>query len=123
MAHFAELDSENNVINVLVLADEDCLDGDGNESESVGISFLQSLLGEDTIWKQTSYNNNIRCRYAPIGGYYDSELDAFLYQKPFPSWVFNSETLDWDPPIPMPPEAQERPYMWDEENQQWVEVK
>ena len=122
MAHFAQLDDDNNVINVLVVGNDDCLDGDGNESEGVGISFLQSLVGEDTKWKQTSYNNNFRVRYAAIGGYYDSERDAFMYAKPFPSWTLNEETLDWQPPVDPPEEALERPFVWDEEKQQWVEL-
>lgn len=122
MAHFAQLDDDNNVINVLVVANEDCLDGDGNESESVGISFLQSALGDDTNWKQTSYNNNFRVRYACISGYYDPVRDAFMHAKPFPSWILDEDLLDWKSPV-APPEAYfERPHTWDEEAQQWVEL-
>tara|TARA_B100001057_G_C22858675_1_gene953625 strand:+ start:42 stop:410 length:369 start_codon:yes stop_codon:yes gene_type:complete len=122
MAHFAQLDENNNVINVLVVGNDDCVDENGNESEAVGIAFLQEGLGSDTIWKQTSYNNNLRFRYACIGGYYDSERDAFMHPKPFPSWTLNEETLDWQPPVDYPPEYFEKPHTWDEENKQWVEL-
>ena len=64
MAHFAQIDDNNVVLNVLVIADEDCQDSEGNESEAVGIAFCQALVGADTNWKQTSYNNNMRTRYA-----------------------------------------------------------
>ena len=60
MAHFAQLNDSNVVLAVNVIADADCLDGDDNESEAVGIAFCKSLWGSDTTWKQTSYNNRIR---------------------------------------------------------------
>ena len=63
MAHFAELDSNNIVLRVLVISNDDCLDNNNNESENVGITFLQNLYGSDTVWKQTSYNGNIRKNY------------------------------------------------------------
>tara|TARA_B100000131_G_C17975135_1_gene556151 strand:+ start:282 stop:650 length:369 start_codon:yes stop_codon:yes gene_type:complete len=122
MAHFAQLDDDNNVINVLVVGNDDCLDENGNESEAVGIAFLQEGLGSETKWKQTSYNNNFRVRYACIGGYYDSERNAFMHPKPFPSWTLNEETLDWQAPVDYPPEYDLKPHTWDEENQQWVEL-
>ena len=54
MAHFAKLDANNVVIEIHVVNNEDCQDADGNESESVGIAYLQNVFGSDTIWKQTS---------------------------------------------------------------------
>ena len=76
MAHFAELDENNIVLRVIVVDNNDCKDENGNESEAVGIAFCQNLLGG--VWKQTSYNNNFRQKYAGIGYYYNEELDAFL---------------------------------------------
>ena len=76
MAHFAQLDDNDTVLTVIVIADTDCLDGP-NESEAVGISFCQSLYGTDTRWLQTSYNGNIRGKYASIGGKYYSVKDVF----------------------------------------------
>ena len=78
MAHFAQLDDDNVVINVLVINNEDCVDDDGNESEAVGVAFCQSIVGADTVWKQTSYNHNMRVRYGSPGYTYNATLDAFI---------------------------------------------
>lgn len=77
MAHFAQLDSNNRVIQVIVVGDKDCLDSNGNESEAVGIAFCKSILGADTQWVQTSYNSKIRGRFARIGDTYDRRRDVF----------------------------------------------
>ena len=77
MAHFATLNGSNVVTAVNVIGDSDCLDGDGNESEAVGIAFCVSLWGAGT-YKQTSYNNNIRKQYAEVGGSYDASKNKFL---------------------------------------------
>ena len=105
MAHFAQLDKNSIVTQVIVVNNEDCLDSDGNESEPVGIAFCQDLLGADTNWVQTSYNNNIRFRYAGIGMKYDSTNDVFYGQQPYPSWTLSNSTWDWEPPVAMPDDA------------------
>jgi len=120
MAHFAQLDDNNVVINVLVINDEDCVDGDGNESEAVGVAFCQSIMGADTNWKQTSYNHNMRFRYGSPGYTYDPNLDAFIMPKPFPSWTLNNTTADWEPPTPDPSDATSL-YAWNEDTLTWVE--
>jgi hypothetical protein len=130
MAHFAELDADSIVLRVLVITNEDCQDSDGNESEAVGIAFCKSLFGADTNWKQTSYNNNMRYRYAGIGLLYNEANDVFTFQKPFPSWSnLNLTTYEWNPPVAYPADAglddEENPtkiiaYSWDETNIQWV---
>jgi hypothetical protein len=86
VAHFAELNAENVVTNVIVISNADTLDADGNESEAVGITFCRSLFGEDTRWVQTSYNGNSRGKYAGIGDFYNADLDVFV---PAPSETFN----------------------------------
>lgn len=116
MAHFAELDDNNVVLRVIVVGNRDCLDENGNESETVGITFCQNLLGGN--WKQTSYNGNFRKNYAGIGYTYDEALDAFIPPKPFPSWILNEVTARWEPPIPYPDDN--KIYTWDEETQTWV---
>ena len=78
MAHFAKLDENNNVLRVSVVNNNDIQDENGNEQEFIGISLLQNLHGADTIWKQTSYNNNFRGMYAAIGGVYDPTHDKFV---------------------------------------------
>ena len=83
MAHFAQLDENNIVLNVVVVANSDITDENGIEQEKIGIQFLKSLFGEDTNWKQTSYNKNIRKRYAGIEYTYDENLDAFIPPKPY----------------------------------------
>ena len=116
MAHFAELDSNNIVLRVLVVGNNDCLDGDNNESESVGIAFLQNLYGSDTIWKQTSYNGKIRKNYAGTGYTYDQTRDAFIAPKAYTSWVLNETTCRWEAPIDYPTDRtiDSKAYKWNE---------
>jgi hypothetical protein len=80
MAHFAELDENNVVLRVIVVADKDTADADGVEQESIGVAFCESLYGG--TWKQTSYNNNIRARFAGIGSTYDAGNDVFIDPDP-----------------------------------------
>jgi hypothetical protein len=117
VAHFAELDENNVVKRVIVVANKDTADADGNEKESIGVAFCQKLLGGK--WVQTSYNGSIRKNYAGIGYTYDTALDAFVPPKPFPSWVLNSDTAQWEAPVPMPTDGKK--YSWDEASQSWVE--
>ena len=124
MAHFAQIDYQNKVIRVSVVANEDILDDDGNESEEVGIEYLKSIHGEKTMWIQTSYNNNFRCRYAGIGSVYNVAHDVFLPPQPYPSWILNTKNYDWDPPVPKPELTEEQNesgsrYEWNEEVQEW----
>jgi hypothetical protein len=118
MAHFAQLDDDNVVLQVIVVHNNDCLDENGNESEAVGVAFCQSLLGSN--WKQTSYNGNMRKNYAGIGYTYDTGRDAFIAPTPFPSWVLDETTCQWSAPTPMPIDGKN--YRWDEPTTSWVEV-
>ena len=125
MAHFAQLDENNVVTQVIVVANEDTSDVNGNEVEEIGVAFCKKLLGADTNWKQTSYNNNFRVRYAGISYTYNEELDAFITPKPFESWVLNTETADWESPVGPAPALTEAEiearsfYRWDEEAGAW----
>lgn len=78
MAHFAELDENNKVLRVVVIADKDIIDDSGREKEEIGIAFCKSLFGENTKWIQTSYNANIRGIYAGIGMTYDEVNNVFI---------------------------------------------
>jgi len=78
MAHFAQLDNNNLVIQVIVVSNDDILDDEGNESEQMGIEFCKSYFGQNTVWKQTSYNKKFRGKYAGIGCIYDEVLDKFI---------------------------------------------
>jgi hypothetical protein len=120
MAHFAEINNSNIVTRVVVIGNSDCLDGDGNESEAVGVAFCRSLYGNSTNWVQTSYNNRIRKNYAGIGYTWDSGRNAFIPPKPYASWSLNETTCDWAPPTPGPTDGM---YYWDEGNTRWVKVQ
>jgi hypothetical protein len=76
MAHFAELDNENKVLQVIVVANYECLDQDGKENEILGTTFCHRLLGGR--WIQTSYNATTRGRFASIGDLYDETNDVFV---------------------------------------------
>lgn len=114
MAHFAELGEDNIVLRVIVVANEELLDENNEESEVKGAEFCRNLLGG--TWKQTSYNGNMRGRYAGSGYTYRSDLDVFISPKPFPSWSLDLETTEWVAPVPRP----EGEYVWDEDAQNWV---
>jgi len=103
MAHFAQLDENNVVTQVIVVGNDDIKDVHGNELEEIGVAFCKKLFGGDTNWKQTSYNNNMRVRYAGIGYSYNAELDAFVAPQPFASWTLDSDTADWVSPLGDPP--------------------
>jgi hypothetical protein len=118
MAHFAQLNEENLVTQVIVVANQDTADQDGVENEAIGIEFCTNLLGGR--WVQTSYNANIRKNYAGIGYKYDATLDAFIPPQPFESWTLNEETAQWEAPTPYPDDGKR--YSWDEETTSWVEI-
>jgi len=120
MAHFAQLDSNNIVTQVLVVNNSEILDDNNVEQESLGVTFLQGLLGSDTTWKQTSYSGNIRKNYAGIGYTYDSSRDAFIPPQPYASWVLNETTCLWEAPVPYP--TDDNFYDWNETDQQWDQV-
>ena len=121
MAHFAELDSNNVVKQVIVVSNADTSTAQGEEKESIGIAFCERLLGG--TWVKTSYNGNIRKNYAGIGFTYDKDRDAFIPPKPYASWVLNETTCLWNAPVAYPtdvgtPEAPKF-YQWDEPTQTW----
>jgi len=117
MAHYAEIDKDNTVLRVIVVSNHELLDGNGQENETAGKLFCQQLYGGN--WVQTSYNGNIRKRYAGIGFVYDETLDAFIPPRPYPSWSLGQESCDWTPPVPMPVEGA---WIWDEETLSWQEI-
>jgi hypothetical protein len=125
MAHFAEINQDDQVLRVVVIGDSDCINGEGQESEDVGISFCKSLFGDYTEWRKTSYNSNFRKNYAAVGYYYDQEKDAFISPKPFDSWKLNESTCMWEPPVPIPPQEEGKfiSYVWSEEAQQWINLE
>ena len=116
MAHFAKL--ENNLVTqVIVVANQEIIDENGQESEQKGIDFCSNLLGG--TWKQTSYNGNIRKNYASVGYTYDETLDAFISPKPFNSWLLDETTAQWKAPVEKTTEG--KMYLWNEETFTWNE--
>jgi hypothetical protein len=107
MAHFAELDSNNIVLRVIVVADEHEADGE---------NWCNNFAGG--TWKQTSYNANIRKQFAGIGYTYDATKDKFIAPQPYPSWALDSND-DWQPPTPYPDDN--KLYFWDEDSLSWIE--
>ena len=108
MAHFAKLDANNIVEQVIVVSNDDTTTDAGVESESIGVAFCQKLTGTDTNWKQTSYNGNMRGNYAGIGFTYMTGVrtlgvgstDIFIDPQPYPSWSIGINTAQWYPPTP-----------------------
>ena len=125
MAHFTQLDANNVVTQVIVVANSDTADANGVEKEYIGAAFCEKLFGG--TWKQTSYNGSIRKNYAGVGYSYDSERDAFIPPKPYNSWVLNEDTCLWEAPVAMPQDAgtgePPKRYTWDEATTSWVEIE
>ena len=128
MAHFAQLDENNVVTQVIVVANSDTADVNGVESENIGVAFCQSLLGAETNWKQTSYNGNMRGNYAGIGMKYMTGVatlgvgstDVFIPQQPYASWTISTTEAEWVSPLGAAPaltddqSAAGSYYTWDE---------
>ena len=124
MAHFAELDSNNIVLRVIVVNNSDIMEN-GVESEAKGIAFCQSLFGANTKWVQTSYNGKIRKNYAGVGFTYDPANNWFHSPSPYPSWVLDANA-QWQAPVPMPSDAgtgtPPKQYRWNEPTKSWVAI-
>ena len=124
MAHFAEIDLNNIVIRVIVVNNNELMNN-GQESEAKGIEFCQSLFGG--VWKQTSYNGNVRKNYAAPGYTYDPVRDAFIPPKPYNSWILVEETCQWKAPVDMPIDAgtgePPKRYTWDEATTSWILIE
>ena len=106
MSHFAEIDKDGNVLRVIV-AEQD---------------FINSgYVGDSFNWVQTSYNNNFRKNYAGIGFTYDKTRDAFIAPKPYPSWILDEDTCQWNAPTAHPDD--DKQYSWDEDTTSWKEIE
>ena len=127
MAHFAQLDENNVVTQVIVVGNSDTSDVNGVEAESIGVAFCQSLLGAGTNWKQTSYNANMRGNYAGIGMKYMTGVatlgvgstDVFIPEQPYASWTISTTKAQWVAPLTEPTLTDEQQaagsyYTWDE---------
>ena len=112
MAHFAKIDN-NNIVTEVIVAEQDFIN-----SGAVGDSFL---------WVQTSYNNNFRERFSGVGSTYDATKDKFISPKPFASWTLDASN-HWQPPVSYPADGstiagQGKEYEWNEATTNWVEIE
>ena len=128
MAHFVEINALHEVIGGVVLDNKDTQDSSGNEVESIGAKYLHDSFGG--TWLRTSYNTSggvhslggtpFRKNYAGKGYTYDQTKDAFISPKPYPSWVLNGDTCQWNAPTARPDDGKE--YSWNENTKAWDEV-
>ena len=124
MAYFAKLGTGNIVENVISINNSVITDANGVEQEQLGNDFINKLYNTRDVWKQTSYNNNIRKNFAGIGYHYDQQRDAFIAPKPFNSWILNEDTCRWEAPVAIPTTELENNqyYSWNESIINW-EIK
>ena len=125
MAHFAELNNSNEVLQVIVISNTD-VDANGGDESTQAETFVASIVPYGTggvAWKQTSYNNNFRKQYAGIGYSYDSSKDKFITPQPYSSWSLDSND-DWKAPVTYPTVTEIGGLTifisWDEPNSQWL---
>ena len=111
MAHFAQIDENNIVTQVLVVPDN---------AEDRGQDYLANDLGLGGTWVQTSYNSRIRKNYAGVGFVYDSVLDAFIAPQPYDSWTLNETTCKWEAPVAYPTDG--IMYRWNEDAKDWQAI-
>ena len=114
MAHFAKLGNNNIVQSVEVVHN------DIATTEKNGADFLNNLYNTSDVWKQTSYNANIRKNYAAVGYTYDETKDAFISPQPYSSWTLNDDTCRWEAPVAYPDDGEL--YIWNEDTTGWDEV-
>ena len=121
MAHFAELNSSNEVLRVIVVSNDD-VNANGGDQHADAETFVTTIVPHSTggvAWKQCSYNNNFRKQYAGKGYTYNSSKDIFIADKPYPSWTLDSND-DWQAPVNKPNDGKR--YNWNETDRQWEEL-
>ena len=123
MAHYAFLDENNVVTEVIAGVDENIIQTDIDGTQVGGSSEAwETFYGnlKNQVCKRTSYNNNYRKNYASIGYRFDETRDAFIAPQPFNSWELNEQTCRWESPVACP--ADNKFYVWGEEDLAWQEV-
>ena len=121
MAHFAELNSSNEVLRVIVVSNDD-VNANGGDLHADAETFVTTIVPHSTggvAWKQCSYNNNFRKQYAGKGYTYNSSKDIFIANKPYPSWTLDSND-DWQPPTSKPDDG--KLYYWNETDRKWEDT-
>ena len=132
MSHFAKIDKDN-VVTQVIVAEQEHIDNIKLVSEAVdakdavldpeGEVIYPAVEAKEAVydnWVQTSYTASIRKNYAGIGYTYDEDKDAFIPPKPFASWTLDEDSCQWEAPVAYPDD--DKHYSWDEDSQAWVEV-
>ena len=127
MAHFAEVDQNNKVLQVVVISNED-VDANGGDKSAEAETFVATFVPFVPFggaWKQTSYSGSFRKQYAGIGFSYDATKDKFISPQPYSSWSLDASD-DWKAPVTYPTvtEISSNPISitWDEDNQKWTGI-
>jgi hypothetical protein len=128
MAHYALIDSNNIVVNVIAGVDENIIQTDldgtqvGGTSEAWEQFYASRPWFEGLTCKRTSYNGNIRANYAGVGYIYDPTFDVFIAPQPYSSWKLDYTTYQWVAPVAMPDEIVGYIWKWSEINKEWIQV-
>jgi hypothetical protein len=128
MAHYALIDVNNIVVQVITGVDENIVQTNLDGTEVGGSSVAWEAFYASRPWfegltcKRTSYNGNIRANYAGIGYKYDPDFDVFITPQPYPSWKLNYTTYQWEAPVVKPEDTEEYFYKWSEINKEWIQV-
>jgi hypothetical protein len=128
MAHYAFINSDNIVVQVITGVDENIIQTDLDGTQVGGTSqaweefYAAQPQFAGLICRRTSYNKSIRANYAGIGYKYDPDFDVFIAPQPFPSWKLNYTTYQWEAPVAKPEDTDEYYYRWSEINKEWIQV-
>ena len=128
MAHYALIDSNNIVVQVITGVDENITQTDLDGTQVGGTTEAWEKFYASLPWfagltcKRTSYNGNIRANFASIDGKYDPDFDVFIAPQPYPSWKLNYTTYQWVAPVAKPEDTEEYFYIWSEINKEWIQV-
>lgn len=128
MAHYALLDKNNVVVQVITGVDEDVIQTDldgtqvGGSTQAWEEFYASRPWFEGLTCKRTSFNGNIRANPARIGGTYDPDFDVFISPPSFPSWKLNYTTFQWEAPIARPADVEGYDWKWSEINKEWIQV-
>jgi hypothetical protein len=128
MAHYALINSDNTVVQVITGVDENIIQTDLDSTQVGGTSEAWETFYASRPWfagltcKRTSYNGNIRANFAGVGFIYDPDFDVFIAPQPFPSWKLDYTTFKWVAPVAMPDEVEGYIWRWSEYNKEWIKV-
>jgi hypothetical protein len=128
MAHYALINKDNIVVQVITGVDEDVVQVDtdgtkvGGSSEAWETFYASLPWFEGLTCKRTSYNGNIRVNYAGIGYKYDKDFDVFIAPQPYPSWKLNYTTYKWEAPVAKPQNVEGYIWKWSEINKEWIQI-